>query len=312
MIEVSRRQQEQGISIADLNVDIDSEPRVLDVVLGERLGMSQPLDVRRTIRSNERELRLYGGLPHRRANPGNRGGRPGTAYYLNEPQALLICMFSNTAKAAEVRKMLIDVFMEYRCGKLPGMVQVKAHERRTSTKLDSALSLARSAERLEAVASTLTPRDRFLSAMVVDGVPVVVDVSDTNYRAGDMVVGFDWAGKLTVTKLGSRETNETHRPGGVRLQPASPYKDGSATITPSIFAIGKVVERPGQHEEPKLISNDNPMLPGQYRGKRTRFRDEILGLLDSDMTNREIAKATGATYQTVTHWRRWNQDRAVC
>jgi len=47
----------------------------------------------------------------------------------------------------------------------------------------------------------------------------------------------------------------------------------------------------------------------QYRGRRTIYRDEILRLLKTSLTNREIAQRTGATYQTVTHWRRWAADR---
>jgi len=49
----------------------------------------------------------------------------------------------------------------------------------------------------------------------------------------------------------------------------------------------------------------------QYRGRRTIFKDEILRLIDEGVSNRDIAKQTGATYQTVTHWRRWSEDRAA-
>lgn len=45
------------------------------------------------------------------------GGRPAAAYYLNEEQALLVCMFSRTDKAASVRKLVIDTFMAVRRGR---------------------------------------------------------------------------------------------------------------------------------------------------------------------------------------------------
>lgn len=48
----------------------------------------------------------------------------------------------------------------------------------------------------------------------------------------------------------------------------------------------------------------------EQRPKRTVYRDEILRLFNTGMTNREIAQETGATYQAVTHWRRWAADRA--
>lgn len=105
------------LSISDLNTTVDAEPRILDVLLGERLGFERPRVIRELIERNAAEVDGYGGLPQITANPGTQGGRPSKAYYLNEPQSLLICMFSNTAKAAEVRRELITVFMEYRNGK---------------------------------------------------------------------------------------------------------------------------------------------------------------------------------------------------
>jgi hypothetical protein len=41
-----------------------------------------------------------------------------TEYWLNEAQALLVCVLSRTEKAAEVRRMLIAVFTAYRHRKL--------------------------------------------------------------------------------------------------------------------------------------------------------------------------------------------------
>jgi hypothetical protein len=48
------------------------------------------------------------------------GGRSGTAFLLNEPQALLICMFARTERAAAVRDQMIEVFMAWRRGQLAG------------------------------------------------------------------------------------------------------------------------------------------------------------------------------------------------
>lgn len=42
------------------------------------------------------------------------GGRPGTEFWLNEPQSLLICMFARTDRAAEARTEIIRVFMAWR------------------------------------------------------------------------------------------------------------------------------------------------------------------------------------------------------
>ncbi|RWO20643.1 hypothetical protein [Mesorhizobium sp.] len=104
------------ITTSDLNTKIDGEPRVLDVLLGARLGMAAPRNLRTKIKENASELALYGKVCTETMQTSMHGGRPGVAYYLNEPQALLLCMFANTPAAASVRKMLIDVFMAFRHG----------------------------------------------------------------------------------------------------------------------------------------------------------------------------------------------------
>lgn len=111
---------------------IDNEPRIKDVVLGERLGLKKARDVRVVIKSNMAELLAYGCAPLLTAH--EKIGfvtRQTEAYYLNEPQALLICMFSRTQKAAAVRKELIDVYMAYRT---QGLTKVKEHYRQVGRK----------------------------------------------------------------------------------------------------------------------------------------------------------------------------------
>lgn len=117
----------QNIISVNQLVEIENEPRIRDVDLAERLGFKRNLDIREIIARNRDELETYGSFPCRTENPGIQGGRPGKAYYLNEGQALVICALSRTDKAAQVRKLLIDVFMAYRQGKI---VQVKEHRRR--------------------------------------------------------------------------------------------------------------------------------------------------------------------------------------
>ncbi|MFC0686437.1 hypothetical protein [Novosphingobium clariflavum] len=104
---------------ADLRA-IDGEHCVMDVRLGEVLGMAQPLDIRRVIRKNEGELSLHGSIRAAREliEHGKGGRREVTTYYLSEAQALLICMFSRAPNAAAVRAQIITVYMAYRRGEL--------------------------------------------------------------------------------------------------------------------------------------------------------------------------------------------------
>lgn len=110
----------------NLTLLMKDEPRVLDTDLAESLGFARDRSIRALICENTAELKQHGNLPAVLANSGQRG-RPAKAYYLNEAQALLICMFSRTPNAAKVRKQVIDVFRAYRAGKT---VHVDEHYRR--------------------------------------------------------------------------------------------------------------------------------------------------------------------------------------
>lgn len=95
---------------------INEEPRVLDTDLAEALGMAEPRKVRQNvIEPNRTELEGYGPLRMRTIRT---TGRPSNAYYLNEEQALLVCLLSRTERAKAVRAEVIRVFKAYRKGQL--------------------------------------------------------------------------------------------------------------------------------------------------------------------------------------------------
>ena len=99
----------------------DDGPRVLDTDLATALGMGAPRNIRPDlIRPNKAELEGLGVLQEvsaKSSDPRGRG-RPAKAYYLNEEQALLVCVLSRTEAAKLVRAELIQVFMAYRRGEL--------------------------------------------------------------------------------------------------------------------------------------------------------------------------------------------------
>jgi hypothetical protein len=108
------------VTVQDLKV-LDDTPRMLDLRLAEALAFSQPIDIRKLVRRNQDELAKYGEVFATVAKTTPNGGRPGEEFWLNEPQSILICMFSRTDKAAEVRREIIEVFMAWRRGHLlPG------------------------------------------------------------------------------------------------------------------------------------------------------------------------------------------------
>lgn len=97
----------------------DGVPRVQDLDLARRLEMANEHKVVELIERNLEELNDYGDVPTVGESV-KRGFATHTVnrYYLNEQQALLLCMFSRTPKAAAVRRELIQVFTAYRNGKL--------------------------------------------------------------------------------------------------------------------------------------------------------------------------------------------------
>lgn len=81
--------------------------------------MAIPANIRKDlIAPNRTELEVFGVLGKRPITSGPRGGRPGTAFYLNEEQALLVCLLSRTERAKAVRAEVIRVFTAYRRGDL--------------------------------------------------------------------------------------------------------------------------------------------------------------------------------------------------
>lgn len=115
-----------ALTLTDLQ-PIGDEPRVRDLKLAEGLGFGQPDHVRKLIRRHEPELLTHGPLFRDKVS-GNLpvGGRPQQHYLLNEPQALLVCMFARTPAAAEVRRQVVAVFLAWRRGELTAASPVQS------------------------------------------------------------------------------------------------------------------------------------------------------------------------------------------
>lgn len=128
------------LALSDITL-FDNDPRILDLTLAARLGFERPRKVRDLVERNLPELKSHGDLCPTTGQTSAKGGRPSVAYYLNEAQALLICMFSRTPKAAEVRKAVIDVFTAYRRGEITIPSTHKRPVRPTAQQIDEMRSL---------------------------------------------------------------------------------------------------------------------------------------------------------------------------
>lgn len=96
---------------------IDGEPRVHDLNLAKKLGFADQYMIRKLIKRNEDKLLKFGILSmvetiHQGA------GRPTAEFYLNQKQALFICMKSETERAFEVQAEIVRVFDAYLKGEL--------------------------------------------------------------------------------------------------------------------------------------------------------------------------------------------------
>ena len=94
---------------------ISGEPRIHDLVLAERLGFERPRKIRDIIKRNEAKLLKFGGCPTvGRVVEGNETAE----FYLNQKQAIFICMKSETDRAFDVQAEIVRVFDAYLKGEL--------------------------------------------------------------------------------------------------------------------------------------------------------------------------------------------------
>ncbi len=297
-----------ALSMGELVVR-DGEPRVFDLRLAEVLGMPRPRDIRARVIANFDEISMYGGVCEQSSQTAkagsagqveakSKGGRPSVAYYLNEPQALLLCMWARTPTAAAVRKQLIEVFMAWRLAQQqphPDTVSVRAHERRTSTRIDDAYRLARSVDRLEQLAERIQPSTPTL--IYVNDEPVVVDVQDFALKPNTEAVVIHDDGSLAIDRV---VMVDDHR--GAR----SAMGEWAGNTRPGVIVMGRVlsrmVRRVASSVQPVVEHKRVPMAPVDRRGARPSYKDAILACIAQGMKAREIAEQTGASIHTVKDW----------
>ena len=105
----------------------DPEPRILDVVLAERLGYSEPRSIRKLIKRLDEQGKIPGVLAAIHTERGLNRGNSTTevaveAYYLDEKNALRVIRRCETDKADEVMDEVISVYLAVRKGTLPAVM----------------------------------------------------------------------------------------------------------------------------------------------------------------------------------------------
>jgi hypothetical protein len=99
---------------------INGEPRVHDLHLAERLGFAEPRMIRKLIKRNIIKLEAFGlcSTVERCIEVGNGVKREVEEFYLNQKQAIFICMKSETEKAFDVQAEIVRVFDAYLNGEV--------------------------------------------------------------------------------------------------------------------------------------------------------------------------------------------------
>ena len=98
---------------------INGEPRVHDLHLATHLGFADPYMIRKLIKRNESKLLSFG-IVSTVETIHEGAGRPTNEYYLNQKQAIFICMKSETEKAFDVQADIVRVFDAYLNGEVHG------------------------------------------------------------------------------------------------------------------------------------------------------------------------------------------------
>jgi len=108
----------------------DPEPRILDIVLAERLGFDQPRSIRKLIKRLDESGKIPGVLHAIHMDRIEKRGavkgieeREVTAYYLDERNALRVIRRCETDKADDIMDEVIAVYLAYRHGPTKPIVE---------------------------------------------------------------------------------------------------------------------------------------------------------------------------------------------
>lgn len=109
--------------------EFNGEPRMRDIDIAGALGYSRARKVRELVLRSLPQLREFGEVVRPTAGRTNKevfatvaktpaDGRPGDEYWLNEHQTFYICTQSKTENAFAVTRQIINLFVDWRNGRL--------------------------------------------------------------------------------------------------------------------------------------------------------------------------------------------------
>lgn len=90
--------------------NVNGEMLIHDLELAENLEFERPRSIRNLIRANLKKLNKFNVCYAVARTVGEQGGRPAMEYYLNQKQAIFICMKSETEKAFDVQADIVRLY----------------------------------------------------------------------------------------------------------------------------------------------------------------------------------------------------------
>lgn len=108
-----------AVPMFDLTVqEINGEPRMRDLDIAEALGFERPRNIRKLIERCLDHISGFGEVICSTLEQLNQRGPDPSEYWLNEHQAFYLCTQSRAARAFEVTKQIIRVFVAWRNDRL--------------------------------------------------------------------------------------------------------------------------------------------------------------------------------------------------
>jgi hypothetical protein len=99
-----------ALSLSDIDIAINGEPRILDLRLADALGFKRPADIRPLIERHREALERLGEVFRTVRKTSPKGGRPTSEFWLTKKQAVYLCTKAETERAITVTIQIVELF----------------------------------------------------------------------------------------------------------------------------------------------------------------------------------------------------------
>lgn len=189
------------LTVTDLKI-IENEPRVHDLRLADRLRFASAYDIRQLIKRNYKLLEMHGKLVFGAAPKTSSGGRPGTEYWLNEAQTVVLAFLSEAPDAVSLQKEVIAVWQAFRRGDLVPLAGADLQE--ISPDMRRVLGGMMKTQRLEM-------EKHFKELLAEWGQPIVARLEAMGGTSPDATPATGYIGRIKIAEMAGVATKQDGR-----------------------------------------------------------------------------------------------------